>query len=162
MRLFWRRDQDPVDNSRCRSQHPAHRGTRGPAPAPIDENKPVADVAVSDRDWDEISSFLAGYEPRVAPSSAPAERLGMLASALAELRRSIDGQIMPAGPVIDRLLDFWGLVHLVEPELAKPVESLLSALVGRDMVSRREVAATCDLVEAALEQIAGVRGMRRL
>ena len=58
---------------------------------------------------------------------------------------------MPSGPVLDRLLDVWALVHQVNPQAAKPVESLLSSLVARDLVSAKEVTDTCDGIEAALE-----------
>ena len=72
-------------------------------------------------------------------------------SSLAELRASIGQQIVPSGPILDRLLDVWALVHEVDRQAARPVESLLSSLVARDLVSAKEVTDTCDEIEAALE-----------
>ena len=51
------------------------------------------------------------------------------------------------GPVARRV----ALVHEVDRQAARPVESLLSSLVARDLVSAKEVTGTCDEIEAALE-----------
>jgi hypothetical protein len=66
------------------------------------------------------------------------------------LRDSIDNHVLPAGPVIDRLIDIWSLARLVDPAAAKPAEAVLSAVAGRDAISADEVYAACDQIESAL------------
>jgi hypothetical protein len=148
MQLFWRRHRDLEADARSRRAPPARGGT-GRWPQAVDGDDAVADAAFYDWDWAEITDFLADQEPCGA-SPVPLEYWDAVASLLAELREPRDSQIMPAGPVMDRLLDLWSMVHQVGPEAARPVETVLSSLVGRDLVSYREVTEMCERVETAL------------
>lgn len=49
-----------------------------------------------------------------------------------------------------------GLRTSTDPRAAELVESLLTATVGRDLVSAHEVAVTCDQIETALEAQEGL------
>jgi len=110
------------------------------------ERKHRRDSAVDAGDVDGAASI----EYRAAlPCSSLAERAAVL-EAIEETRASIDGDVLPAAPIIDRLIDIWSLTRRVDPALTKPVEVILSALAGREAISAVEVRVACDQIEKAL------------
>lgn len=152
MRLFWRKNRDPADKRR-RHGRPSSVDANGPSrPSDDDVTACFQDVTgcFQDEDWDQINDLLSCQKPGDRPSYLESSS-NAVTSSLAELRASIGQQIMPSGPILDRLLDVWALVHEVDRQAARPVESLLSSLVARDLVSAKEVTGTCDEIEAALE-----------
>ena len=56
----------------------------------------------------------------------------------------------PAGLVIDRLIDIWTLACRIGPAATRPVETVLSAVAGRDAISADEIYAACDQIDAAI------------
>jgi hypothetical protein len=146
MRLFWRKSRGPGDKH-ARDAHPSSM-------VASHLSRPSTDVNVTgfldDDDWDRINDLLSCDERRCGSSYSESCNDGVTSS-LAGLRRSIGQQILPSGPVLDRLLDVWEAVHRVQPLAAKPVEALLSSLVARDLVSAKEITDMCDEVEAGLE-----------
>ena len=143
MRLFWRKHRLPEGNSRGSVEAASFDGSS----KPCNDTGPTG--ALDNGDWDEITEFLSSDGPGSELSSLERSR-NAVNSSLGELRASLRQEIVPSGPVLDRLLDVWGLVHQVEPFAAKPVEFLLTSLVARDFVSTKEVTEMCDRVEAAL------------
>jgi hypothetical protein len=150
MRRFWRRHRALEGISRSRGEHPAGACTERLPGLRTDGDDAVTAVQLYDRDWDQMGDFLASSGNCDTGALAPAAVSNAPASSLMALRGSLDGQTMPAGPVVDRLLDVWAAVHEVDPEAARPVERLLSSLVKRQMVRAREVTEMCDQVDAAL------------
>jgi hypothetical protein len=160
---FWRRRRSPEDDSRSRRDHPAGVGAKGVARLRTSDGPALEGVVFKDGDWDQIESFLransrpagttSGHpehfsgSPRACTASEIASSLGTVQA----LRASLSSRILPAGPVVDALLDVWTVVHQVDPEAAKPMESLLSSLARRDLASAREVKGVCDQVETALK-----------
>jgi hypothetical protein len=141
MRLFWRKERGTRDQA---------RGPGRPNGVVNCPSRPSGDVGpggfLDDEDWGQIYDLLSSDSGPSFERSRSA-----VASSLAELRASLHSQIMPSGPVLDRLLDIWALVHQVDPHAARPVECLLSSLVDRELVSAKEVSDTCEEVETALE-----------
>lgn len=82
-----------------------------------------------------------------------------LTSALAELRRSLDGPVVLVSQIIEQLIDVWALASCVSADVARPAEALLWAMEGCDLVTAGQVGAVCDHVEAALKL--SVRGLPR-
>jgi hypothetical protein len=149
MQAFWKRHRDPEAEPRSRRSHPAGTNLEKRRKLTSGEGG-IAASAFDDQDWEQVDKLLANQE-----ASAPVPVFQFsgspLASSLAALRASLNTQILPAGPMTDRLLDVWALVHQVDPAAARPVESVLSSLVGRDLMSAREISQMCDQVEAALK-----------
>ena len=132
MRLFWRENRGPADNP---------RGQR--RPSTVDANGPTSssndhDVTgrFQDEDWDQINDLLSRQTPGDCTSYLESSS-NAVTSSLAELRASIGQQVVPSATVLDRLLDVWALVHQIDPQAARPVESLLSSLVSRDLGERQ-------------------------
>jgi hypothetical protein len=141
MPVFWRKKRGVQEGRRAR-WHPSEvegAGSYQPHTAPVFE----------DADWDQVHDLLAGEDPPTGP--CPSEKSINAATSLCQLRASLTSQVLPAGRVMDRVLDVWAAAHEVAPGAATPAESLLTSLVGRDLVSAREVTDMCDRVEAALK-----------
>ena len=86
-----------------------------------------------------------------ANNLGPATNAGdELASALADLRTALDSPILRVGQIVEQMIDVWALATNVDPAAAKPVEALLWAMEGCDLVTAGQVRATCDQVEAVL------------
>ena len=54
-----------------------------------------------------------------------------------------------ASRVIDPLLEIWGLASEIDRSVAEPVESLLTALIGRELTTRDELVKAMDEVRLA-------------
>jgi hypothetical protein len=111
-----------------------------------------AGVDLKDEDWQQIDNLLDSDSPAEWPGPSE-ESISAVVLSLAELRTALDDEVLPAGPLMNRVIDVWDLAHQVGPEVAKPAESLLTSLVGRDLVSARDVTNTCDQIEATLAAI---------
>jgi hypothetical protein len=85
-----------------------------------------------------------------APSGASQQACGAVLHAIDGIRASIDGDVLPAAPVIERFIDIWSMARQVDPALAKPAEFVLSALAGRHAISAAEVRAACEQIERAV------------
>ncbi len=150
MPLFWMKNR----GLRWHPSNPAFDGS--PRPPSVDESCTPVRTALEERDWEQIDELLAGKSPPIV-SNAKEGFSGTLVSSLRQLRDlSLTNQVLPAGSTLDALLDLWALVHEIDPRVAEPVESLLTTLVGRDLVSARELALTCDEIETALQAQVGL------
>jgi hypothetical protein len=150
MRLFWTKHRSPGDNPRAHGRSTSV-DDNGPSRAFNDDNVTgLAGAVFDDEDWDQIDNLLSG-DNELGSSCQWEQSRAAVTSSLAELKASVGAQVVPSGPVLDRLLDLWTLVHQVDPLAARPLEPLLSSLVARDLVSAQEVTDTWDEVEAALE-----------
>lgn len=149
MRLFWTKHRSSGDNPRAHGR-PSGVDDNGPSrPFNDDDVTGLAGAVFDDEDWEEIDNLLS-RDNQLGSSSQWGQSRTAVTSSLAELQASIGQQIVASRPVLDRLLDLWALVHRVDPLAARPLESLLSSLVARDLVSAQEVTDTCDEIEAAL------------
>lgn len=103
------------------------------------------------RDWAGITQILEDEARGKAAvnSKQPGEEL---ASAVVELRASLNGPILCARPVSNQLLDVWALAEQVDPEAARPAEALLCAMEGCDLVTAGQVRVACEQVETALNR----------
>lgn len=145
MQVFRRKNRGPVDNPRDH-RHPSRVEVIGRS-RPSNDDDLIS--FFDDEDWDQIKDLLSPHNQGESPPHFERSN-AEVTSSLAELRASLGGQVVAAGPVLDRLLDVWALVHQVEPLAARPAEFLISSLVTRDLVSAKEVTDTCDEIEAAL------------
>jgi hypothetical protein len=102
-----------------------------------------------EEDWIQIHELLADGHGTSAPRRA-ADPCDTVTKAVNELRTSLDGHVQGAGQITNLLLDIWDVARQIGPEAAGPVEALLRALVGRDLVSADKITITCDQIEAAL------------
>jgi hypothetical protein len=80
----------------------------------------------------------------------PGAARATVVKAVDELRHSVEGEAVPALPVIDRLIDIWVLASPIDPAASRTVERVLSAMAGRDVLSADEVYAGCDQIETAI------------
>lgn len=64
-----------------------------------------------------------------------------------------------ASRVINPLLELWELAVKVDPAVARPVEDLLRALVGRELTTSQELAATMAEVRASLAALTVASGV---
>ena len=150
MPVFWMKNR----GLRWHPSNPAFDGS--PRPFSLDESCTPAGTALEERDWEQIDELLARQSPPLI-SNAKEGFSGTLVSSLRQLRDlSLTNQVLPAGSTVDALLDLWALVHEIDPRAAQPVESLLTTLVGRDLVSAHEVALACDEIETALQSEVGL------
>ena len=78
------------------------------------------------------------------------DRVSRLQQALDELRASYTAPMLSARHMIDPLLDVWGLAAAVDHSAAVPVETLLTALVHRSVVTPTELSSIAQEVEDAL------------
>lgn len=163
---FWKRDRGSHDARRSR-WHPSMVDVSGKVqPSGDDDVAPVGGEVLEDEDWRQINDLLASESPPARP--CPSEQsIKAVVSLLAELRATLSNQVLPAGPVMNQLIDVWAAAHQLAPDVARPAESLLTSLVGRDLASAREISGTCDQIEAALmaiqaqansEPVAGISG----
>ena len=157
----WR-DRSPRDDRCGRRDHPAGANRDGTARLSSGDASRVR-VRFDYKDWERIKDLLASGDLGLVSTSVQ-HPSGTISASLASLRSSLRSEILPAGPMTDTLLDVWALVHERDAIAARPVECLLSSLVGRDLVSAREVAEMCNQVEALVkagpnpaEEIAGAR-----
>ena len=51
-----------------------------------------------------------------------------------------DGAVVSASRVVNPLLNLWSLAHEIDPQVAEPIEELLTALRGRTLTTRDELA----------------------
>jgi hypothetical protein len=72
--------------------------------------------------------------------------------AIAALEPYMRENFIPAGQVINPLIDVWSVAHNIHPSVARPVEELLTALVSRSTTTASEVATTLDNVRIAALQ----------
>jgi hypothetical protein len=135
----------------------AHQGvSRHSAHAGVDK-----EALFRSRDWGKVKELLEAGRT----SGTSEEARGELASALAQLRASLYGPVLPAAAIIGPLVDVWALAEQVEPGAAKPAEALLCAMEGCDLVAAGQVSAACDQVEAVLKvasRSSSNSGVRRL
>jgi hypothetical protein len=103
---------------------------------------------------DRVESADADEGPWIAHQSAPSgssqQACGAVLDAIDGIRESIDGDVLPAAPVIERFIDLWSIARQVDPALVKPAEFVLSALAGRSAISAAEVRAACEQIERAV------------
>ena len=149
MQRFWRRERSPRNDGRGRRDHPAGANRDGTARLSSGDASRVG-VWFDYKDWERIQDLLASGEPGLVSTSVQ-HPSGTISASLTSLRSSLGSEILPAGPMTDTLLDIWALVHESNPITARPVECLLSSLVGRNLVSAREVAEMCNQVEAVMK-----------
>jgi len=86
-------------------------------------------------------------------------RVDLSDTALARLSEALDGlalymsePVIPAGRVINPLLDVWDAAHSVDPYVGSPVEQLLTVLLTRTSVTPAELNSVLDEVRAAALQ----------
>jgi hypothetical protein len=61
--------------------------------------------------------------------------------------------LIPAGQLINPLLDVWSVARSIHPSVARPVEELLTSLVSRSATTPGELVATLDNVRIAALQV---------
>ena len=149
MQPFWRRDRSPKRDCRERHDHPAGANRDGTARL-SSRDASREGLCFDYKDWEGIKDLLASGEPGLVCTSGQ-QTSGRISASLASLRSSLGSEILPAGPMTDTLLDVWTVVHESDPAAARPVECLLSSLVGRDLVSAREVEEMCNQVEVVMK-----------
>lgn len=76
------------------------------------------------------------------------QSIRLLEQRIDDFLASLD-QVISASRVLDPLLEVWGLATEIDPSVAVPVERLLTALVGRELTTREELAGALDEVRAA-------------
>ncbi len=114
-----------------KKKHSRDKGGKRPGSSAVDDA------------WGEIAGRVAQPPPQSDPCLA-------VHRAVDELRDSIDSYVLPAGLVIDRLIDIWTLACRIGPAATRPVETVLSAVAGRDAISADEIYAACDQIDAAI------------
>jgi hypothetical protein len=154
MSAFWKRNRGVNDGHKSR-WHPSMVDAAGNVQRSVEDRVvPRAGLALEDKDWQEIDDLLATERPPACAS--PSEQsITEVVSSLAGLRAMLNSQVLPAGRVMNRVIDVWAVAHQVGPEVARPAESLLTSLVGRDLVSAGEVIETCEQIEATLAPMKG-------
>ena len=90
------------------------------------------------RDWVGVSALLDD-EVRSTASSLPRDPRSELASSVAELRASLRGPVLRAGPVLEQLVSVWALAKQVDADVARPAEALLCAMEGCNLVTAGQV-----------------------
>ncbi len=101
MPLYWRKNRARGDKPRGHGRLSTVDGN-GPSRPSNDDVTGCLD----DEDWDEIVDLLSCQKP--GDSRLCLDGSGnRVTSSVAELRASIGQQIVPSGPVLDRLLDVW-------------------------------------------------------
>lgn len=156
MTLFRRRDPREADPDskadRSRYEHPAGRAAMSGLRL---HPRVKARTPLSDDDWLQISRLLDG-----GASGPPADDIkARVASAVELLRSYVDGPVVGVSPVLNQLLDIWELAQNIDPRVARPAETLMSALVGREFVGADEVQSTCSEILTKIWQ-EGVDGSR--
>jgi hypothetical protein len=68
------------------------------------------------------------------------ERTERLEAAIESFLATYDQPAISASRPINALLEIWGLATEIDPAVAAPVESLLTALVGRELTTGAELA----------------------
>jgi hypothetical protein len=88
---------------------------------------------------------------QLAPQpSWPGDARATVVKAVDELRHSVEAKVVPALPVIDRLISMWAVASRIDPAASRTIERVLSAMAGRDVLSADEVYAGCDQIETAI------------
>jgi hypothetical protein len=96
------------------------------------------------------SVTVAVASPGAAAPGVMEDRRGDLHKALVAFRAAHPDGVYSAKRTIDPLLDVWALALAVDRTAARPVESVLHALVERSVVTAGELSACVDRVEVAL------------
>ncbi len=91
-------------------------------------------------------------QPGQATITATDATLGRLDEAVAALEPYMQEAVIPAGRVVNPLLDVWDAAHRIDPAVSSPVEQLLTALVERTSVTPKELISTVDEVRIAALQ----------
>jgi hypothetical protein len=73
-----------------------------------------------------------------------------LTAALDDLSSKFAGNVSSVSRVINPLLNVWSLAHEIDPEVARPLEGLLSALAHRVLTTQTELGTAIDAVRLAL------------
>jgi hypothetical protein len=75
-----------------------------------------------------------------------------LTTALDELSARFAGNVSSVSRVINPLLEVWSQAHEIDPQLAEPLESLLSALAHRVLTTKDELGSAIDQVRLRLAE----------
>ena len=78
--------------------------------------------------------------------------VAFLDRAIAALDPYLREGIIPSRQVIDPLLDVWSAAQSVDPDVARPVEELLTVLISRTTTTPAELVGTLDQVQIAALQ----------
>jgi hypothetical protein len=78
------------------------------------------------------------------------DRISELQGAVRSFLEAFDEPTISASRPVDGLLEIWALAAAIDPSVAAPVESLLTALVARKLTTAEELRRTMDEVEIAL------------
>ena len=78
--------------------------------------------------------------------------VAFLDRAIAALDPYLREGIIPSRQVIDPLLDVWSAARSVDPDVARPVEELLTVLISRTTTTPAELVGTLDHVQIAALQ----------
>ena len=152
MRHFWRSNRpEPFGLQAHRHHYAAGLSATGRRFAGLHDPANVKDDLFRARDWAGVTQIFEDEARNKAalPSTEPRDEL---ASALLELRASLNSPVLLTRPIANQLVDVWALVKEVDPEAARPAEALLCAMEGCDLVTAGQVRVACDQVETALRR----------
>lgn len=140
-------DNDDENRQRGRAAHPSARRwlDDDPCGQPVRPRR----LSLDEGDWREIEALLVS-QPDGSPGAQSSEPLDSLVASLHTLRSFADSEITGVDPVTNQLLDVWAIARDIGPQVARPAETLLLALVGRDLVNFAEIVAVCNETQAAL------------
>lgn len=145
--LFFRRStahgSASNDLQRARACHPSAGSSRSR------DGGRATSTALGTDDWSKIRDLLlnASGESLAQTAESP---LGALRRTSVEIRSFVRGErTVGATHARDWLLDLWEAAHGIGPGVAAPVESLLTRMVAREVVSAEEIVETCNLTERA-------------
>jgi hypothetical protein len=72
---------------------------------------------------------------------------------LDELQKKFAGNVHSVSRVINPLLSAWSLAHEIDPEVARPLEALLTSLSHRVLTTEGELASAIDEVRLRLARL---------
>ena len=146
MALFRKKNESgsaPDALVQARSRHPSSGG------AGTTRSEPLRSLVLTPTDWSQIGDMLSQGAAAVRPVETD-ERLMTLQRVISELRAFVtDQRTVGATYVRDWLLDVWSIAHSIDADVAQPAETLLTRLVGRDLVTADEIRETCEDTERA-------------
>jgi len=103
---------------------------------------------------DPASTTLAVAPPPSGPYVAVVDSCrAKLQSTLTAFRASHAGGVFSAKRTIDPLLDLWSLAAAVDSTVARPIETVLVALVQRSVITSAELCTCIERVETALARL---------
>ncbi|HVB07205.1 MAG TPA: hypothetical protein VNF07_13255 [Acidimicrobiales bacterium] len=73
-----------------------------------------------------------------------------LTTALDDLTKKFAGNVTSVSRIINPLLNVWSEAHAIDPEIAEPLEGLLTALAHRVLTTDSELATAVDEVRLRL------------